>query len=631
MAYAMLARPEHNKKPPLLSRADGTWMYLQMRSHVLDGDWDYENDYRIGGGRYKSGQPKWEVWLGRTKLGKPGNPWTMGTGWLLAPFFVVGHGLALLANALGAKVPTNGVSLVDQYTTYLGTVVYAFWGLVIIFGMARRRFGSTPALVGCVGVLLSSTLFFYSTYVPSFSHGVAFFCAACLLWCWDRLLRPADEDAAPPAWWRWLVFGALTGLAALVRPQLAVFALPAAGWWFAWAWRCRRRVPELARLAGGGVLSAAAALLVFLPQMLYWRYVFGKWLTVPQGDWFMQWDNSLMWETLFSARGGLLVVTPLMWFAVLGLVLLARRDRTMAAMGVGLVLITAFINGAAWDFWSGWGYGARRFTCAVTVLMIGGAGLVAVVQDWARRRPAVLGWVAAALLVAPMVLFSQWHMGQTVKRYDLSTGLPDRDMTFYTSHFFKDTQREVGNPLTWPHAVWLRLRYGLPLGHYSRLITDYPLPNPAPWMRDRGPRMRRAKLDLSSRRWSKLVLKGVRPVKLGRHKAWKVSRRCVVLLVPLRIRARYRLRVELLSESPATSPESVEPALEVHATDRKSVAGRAGSLRTHRRLRGLHGRWVDFQIPASMTRAGLNRLFLCVTAKAAARPHFRYIELHYVR
>ena len=155
-AYFTYLKPESRQAPALLSRADGTFMYLQMRSHLLDRDVDYRNDYAFLG-RDPNGRYKYERWLGTTKKGVPGNPWTMGTGWMLAPFFAAGHGLVLVGNAFGAGIPTHGVTALHQKVTFLGSVLWAFWGLVLVYGIARRRFGSTPALVGSVAVVRSAS------------------------------------------------------------------------------------------------------------------------------------------------------------------------------------------------------------------------------------------------------------------------------------------------------------------------------------------------------------------------------------------------------------------------------------------------------------------------------------------
>jgi len=638
--YFWLVKPEHKQHASFLTRADGTWMYLQLRSHVLDRDVDYRNDYAAVGSH--RGHPKWDLWLGHTPKGQPRNPWTVGTGVMLAPFFVLGHGLVLFANLFGARIPTFGTSLAHQYTTFLGSVIYGFWGLVLMFRFTSRRFGETPALVGCLGVAAASPLFYYSTYCPSYSHAVSFFCAAALLHIWDRTLRvgftrhdgPAwsrqveldfgeGDSARPPPLIAWLGFGAMTGLAALVRPQLAFFAIPGVLAGIHWAWRLRRRGGEVGRLVLFGVVAAGCAAAAFGPQMLYWKAMYGGYLVVPQGSWFMQWDASFLWETLFSARAGLLVITPVLWFAALGLVLMARRYPADAALLTGLVLLGAWANGAAWDFWGGGTFSARRMTCTVTALMVGGGGLFSVVRDLARRRAAAVAWVTAAVVAAPLFLFTQWHMYEVSERPNQSSHHPDRDAARYWKEFIQDSHDAVGNPLSYPHALWMRARHGVPVSAYTRITTDFPLQWPPPWVTRGFNSSRRRRLDLTSHRWRKLVAGGAYPVQVHkRGHVWRTGGRCLWLYLPLRARLRYQVRIELLAVADPRGAVDRQGRDGPLAGGRVSLSINGRSLGSYdwARIRptsgapglpGLRARWIAWIIPPGKVRPGLNHLRLC--------------------
>ncbi len=631
--YFQLAKPEHKEHASFLSRADGTWMYLQLRSHVLDRDVDYRNDYAVVG--TFRGRPKWDLWLGHTDRGAPHNPWTLGTGVMLAPFFVLGHGLVLLANLFGARISTFGTSLLHQYTTFLGSVLYAFWGLVLVQRFCARRFGETPSLVGCIGVALVSPLFYYSTFCPSYSHAVSFFCAAALMHVWDRHLRVGDlrrertdnpaqlqldfdahKTPRPPRAWAWLGFGALVGLSALVRPQLVFFAIPGALAGLHWAWRLRGQGGAIGRLVLFGLGAVACAVLVFGPQMLYWKAMYGGYLVVPQGSWFMQWNASFLWESLFSARAGLLVVTPVLWFAALGLLLMARRYPADAALLTGLVLLTAWANGAAWDFWGGGTFSARRMTCAVAPLMVGGAGLIAVARDLGRRRARLVGWVTAGLLVMPLALFSFWHMREVATTPAQSSHHPDRDMARYWKEFLQDSQDSVGNPLTYPHALWIRARHGVPLSAYSRLTTDFPLEWPPRWVTRNHYSSQRRRMDLTSHRWRKLLAGGAIPVTIGKNvQAWGVGQRCVRLYLPLRARFPYGIRFEFLapfkgSTQPAAAPLTGRISLSING---RSLGDRDWTppRRPAKGLPGVLGHWESWAVPPQRVRPGINLLRLC--------------------
>lgn len=582
LAYAAFARPEPGYG--LVSRADGTWMYLQMRSHVLDRDVDYTNDY-LYAGSHPDGTPYWIRWFPDTALGKPSNPWTMGTGWLLTPFFALSVGVCKLANVFGAAIPSHGVTLPHQYVTYVGTVIYAFWGFVLVFQMNRRRFGSLASWVGGVAVLLTSPLFFYTTYSPSYSHAFSFFISACLLWAWDTLLSDRRDGPELPAWWRWALLGALTGMAALVRPQLVIFALPAALRWLDLAWRHRSGARALGRLALYSLISGGTAFLVFLPQMLLWKSLYGKMLVVPQGDDFMVWNSSLMWETLFSDRSGLFTITPAMGLAALGLVLALRRHRSLALLFGGLLVLTAFVNGAAWDYWGGWTFGARRFCEVVTVLMTGGAVLVAELRSFAAGRPRLAGWLAAGILFAPFVVFNQWLMRKLVQDYHFTTEIADRDMTFYGKRFIDDVYATVGNPFSYPHSLVLRVRDGVPLGSYTRIVTDYPLDHRS---------MGSVRIDLTSERWRKLIAGGAVLESRGGRAMWVVNEDCVEMFLPLRLRHAYELSV-IAAAGGFENP----PDLKLDGVAVSLLPGAAGAPGTR------------YVLPVSLVRAGLNKLSLC--------------------
>ena len=114
------------------------------------------------------------------------------------------------------------------------------------------------------------------------------------------------------------------------------------------------------------------------------------------------WARPHLGPVLFSSNGGLFAWTPLAFPAVLGLGLLARRDRK-----VGLTLLATLALGlyvlASNPTWSaGWSFGARRFTEAYPVFVLG----LCVAAEGLLRRPRVLGLGALAIFVLQTVLFS---------------------------------------------------------------------------------------------------------------------------------------------------------------------------------------------------------------------------------
>ena len=112
-------------------------------------------------------------------------------------------------------------------------------------------------------------------------------------------------------------------------------------------WRERRlRVAD-------GLLAAAAAVLVFLPQMLAWRRLYGSLVTMPQGGGFVDWSSPHLLDTLFSADHGLFTWTPLTLLGLLGLLALLRRDAALATGALLAFAATAWVNGGVDDWAAG--------------------------------------------------------------------------------------------------------------------------------------------------------------------------------------------------------------------------------------------------------------------------------------
>lgn len=462
---------------PVLARGDGHMMYLMARSTALDGDWRFNNDL----GRF--GDP-WNQAVGAD--GRKVIPHPIGPPLVWTPLIWIAELGAAVADQLGADIPLHGYTPWHQRFVFLSSVLFGCGAVLLGLGLARRAVGGTWApTYAAVAILLGTSLTYYTTYMPSYGHALDAFACAAFLAVWAATLGRTDLR-------RWLLLGALLGFAALIRVQelamaivLVVEAVPdlvrTAG--------LRAIAHRLARWLARGAIVAGTAAIVLLPQLLYWKIVYGDWLAVPQGAKYTRFGSPMILELLYSARNGWFSTTPIAYAAVIGLFLLPRRSRLLAAGLLATVALQVYLNSTIMDYWGMAGFGQRRL-CSVTLpLVVGLAALLARAARLARlddlTRPGRRRRIAHALVVLVLGAFIAWNLSRVGQH---RAGRPATSELVPTCcdriapplraplRAIFDT---IGNPFEFPANALFALRHGVSLQRYDSAVGNYPMIPPA--------------------------------------------------------------------------------------------------------------------------------------------------------
>jgi hypothetical protein len=363
-------------------RGDAGSYFVYLRSAAFDRDLDFRNDWE-----------GLELPLPATMPdGRPMNTQSVGPAIAWSPFFAAAHAYVSWEHAQGrTRYAADGFAPPYRRAAALGTPAYVLAGLALLGGAMVRRFGR-PGAVALAAAFLATPVVYYTFVVPAMAHGLTFAAAAALLWaCLHARAQPSAR--------RWLLVGLLLGAAALVRWQAAVWALLVVA--LAVEALQRRRV-RLTWLAAG----AAVSVLVLVPQLLAWRALYGRFLTVPQGPGYMDWAAPHLVDVLFSANHGLFAWSPVAWLGLAGLLVGLRRDAPLHAGALLVCAAAAWVNGSVtdWDWAAGDAFGARRFDLAVPLLAWGLATLLRASASWLARAP----MLAPAALLA---LLAAWNLG----------------------------------------------------------------------------------------------------------------------------------------------------------------------------------------------------------------------------
>lgn len=330
--------------------SDGRSYFAILRSLVFDRDFDFANEYEYVGFAPKP----------LTATGRPENPFAIGTPILWLPFFGIAHLLSLALSSFGLEVATNGLGLVYEAAVCLATIVLGSAAFVIVYQVTRRLFEPWPVLIACLVMWGGTAAIHYIMAEPSMSHGLTLFSMSLFLLAWYPI--PAERSTLS-----WFAVGLAAGLAALVRWQdgiILVLPLAELGWRL-----IKRRLSIGSALADVVVLMAAAAV-IFTPQFVMWARLYGTPLTIPQGNDFFNWPDPKPLLTLFSTRHGLITWHPVIFFALLGLVPLWKRDRALALAIIFVFAGQLYLNSAVARWWADDSFGGRRFTSLIPLLTI---------------------------------------------------------------------------------------------------------------------------------------------------------------------------------------------------------------------------------------------------------------------
>jgi hypothetical protein len=302
----------------------------------------------------------------------------------------------------GAILQMEGAGLAGYFSPKLRPCGRNWWFFVLFsgFGLAKTHFvalffkrGYLLDFVVCV--FGGTNLFHYATREMGMSHVWSFFLLSALVWHIPRWYeRPNWQGAA--------LLGVILGWAVLIRPTNAVVGLLVLLWEVyscaQWAERLRFYRHNLRLLP----VAAAAAFLMFIPQLLYWKKMTGHWVRYSYTDEsFIYWKAPKIAEVLFDVQNGLFIYSPMALLMVIGLFRgLWQRAYSSPAL-LAIFAISTYLFASWWAWWFGGAFGHRCYVELYALFAIPLGGLL----TWAARST-VLVQTSMQLLTLCLVAYS---------------------------------------------------------------------------------------------------------------------------------------------------------------------------------------------------------------------------------
>lgn len=365
-----------------LIRSDGIGYYAYLRSFIFDRDINHYNEFA-----YFNSMPQIRP------SGLMYNQFTIGPAFLWLPFYLCAHLITLAIRHLGVYIEADGYSLLYQASVCIGTIIYISAGLFLAYRICRRYFSESLSLISVLAIWLASNAIYYTIIEPSMSQGVQLFTVSLFIYIWHPPRRRTYKD--------WVFMGISLGLMVLVHWQSLIFLSLVV---VEAAWSIvnnvdKKRTAILQRHLRGLMVACIIAFVIYIPQLLVWKIMFGAFVLNPRGTGQLNLSNPRLLSYLFSPGCSLFTWTPVILLAIFGFIPLRKRDREVTVCFWVAVLLQWYFYSCA-CYWMG-SYGARHFVSSVPLFIVGIAAFFDLIIKRMRH--------GFSIILAMLILLIAWN------------------------------------------------------------------------------------------------------------------------------------------------------------------------------------------------------------------------------
>lgn len=312
------------------------------------------------------------------------NKYPVGVAIMESPFFFAAHLISSLRDALTGSVTATGYTNLYQYMVLWGGVGYWIAGTVLVYMLLTRflRFSKKVSLLTCIVITYGTNLFHYASYDACFSHVYSYFLFSAFLYylCWYE-----ERDAeGRNRLWQTCVFGFLAGLIFMCRNTNILFVLTYVFYRVINWDTLKKRVITILNPRRVVPIVLTGCVTIF-PQLLYWHTATGHWFAYSYGDEPFYWLAPQLSNFLFSVRKGLFFWSPVLFLAIIGMVVAYKMREKLYTGLIVFFLLNVYVSSAWWSWYYGGSFGQRvavDYMCLFAVFI---AALLSRLETWRQQ------------------------------------------------------------------------------------------------------------------------------------------------------------------------------------------------------------------------------------------------------
>ncbi|MFA5029405.1 MAG: hypothetical protein WC518_01485 [Patescibacteria group bacterium] len=413
-----------NFTAPLRIQGDGVFYYSWLHSSWFDHDLDFRNQLE----HYSSYDVASRWFLEKnitTPLGRVPNAYAYGAALMWLPFFLIAHPLSLVFQGVNQSLfAADGYSYFYNLFLNFGSWFYSSLALIFCFKILKRFFSERTAFLSALAIYLATPWFYYQNFEPFMAHSVSLFLVSVWLYLMVRLWHKEKVN-------HWLLIFILFLMCA-TRWQNLFFAaaylpifffpLPEGETKRGWEKRCLFFFKKISILVVPIILFA-------LSQAIIWGRLYGQYLLVPQGHRFLRPEFHGLY-TLFSSDHGLLLWSPILILALIGLYWLWKKSKFLTGIVLAVFICQWLINSSLNDLGGGDAFGGRRFIETLPFLAL---ALAALIEKIKKHY-----WQAFVVII----IFIGWNF-LLLENYRLQTIPHAGHFDFFQVNFFQVVGRDI--------------------------------------------------------------------------------------------------------------------------------------------------------------------------------------------
>ena len=292
--------------------------------------------------------------------GRNFNKYNCGVAIFEAPAFFVQYEYS---NYFGLKKDLYGFYY--QRGIIFSASVYLFFGLLFLFKYLRTQFGLQSAFLTVSLIYLATNLYYYSTVYPGMSHVYSFFCFSGVLYFTDKAYRTSR-------WSDHLFNSIFIGFVLLIRPINAPVVLFMLLYNVYSLSDFRNRIIYYLKNFKLVLIYVISIIVIYIPQILYWKASTGNFFVYSYGynnESFIYWNAPRFIDVYFGVQCGWLPYTPVMFFALVGIIILLLK-KVYNGFSVFITFLSISYICASWWCNFSCAFGFRSFVEYYPILSI---------------------------------------------------------------------------------------------------------------------------------------------------------------------------------------------------------------------------------------------------------------------